>query len=908
MLPPVPYPRNPAGRLRKMLLIQPGETGKVVYFLLFFMLVSAGMAIGNGTANALFLKRIGIEYLPLMYMAQSLFLAVVSLGYAAIADRLPAERFFRLSFAVLLLVVFVCWLLIRQSDDGLVYPAYYLFHEVAAEVLLVHAALYLNQNMNTLQVKRLAPLMYAGAQAGNITGGLLLAFIAPLTGTGNLLLVWCLLLATAGVLLYAWHRKHGTSSHFRASRISRNPLVESVSQVRQGIHYTLGSGLLRSASLALFFMVISFYVMCYSINRIYNETFTIEAELTGFFGTLTAVTSSIALLLQLFLTSRVIQRFGIRRINMLFPVTSTLVLAALSFSFTLPVALLGSLNKDAIMPAFRNPVRTMFFSILPTYMQGRARALSVAIVLPAALFVCGLLLWFMQRTDNPVIFIAPGIAAACLFAWYSLRMNRAYVSTLIGTLRERLFLPRDRMYRELGDGDGEAMEEISRGVRHADADVAVSFARVLVASFPDQAAGIILQRAAGADAVTTDRLLGLLKDLELAGYSARLRAMAADGDDHLQATVISLLARGNVPGLHDEVLRLVQSTNPRLSATAIQVALRLAADGPVDDDVPAAWWRLLRGNTHDNLASLALIPDLPIAPAADRAGLESAYRALFPRLLRETSVSVRSRALDGMQGWAYPLEPDVVALFVEYLDSDNPQLRFAVTQCLHLAGGDRGTALLQQALGDGHARVRQAALGCLEKTGADFSVIVPEWIGGNRISLRAQQVLLAAEQTAILPENIFTDIAMSKAREAEQLQHASQRLRIHAGDATSVPRRLLGYVLHERFEQTVQLALQALEPLYEPGLIEVIRAGFSSGDERHIANAGEALSNLTNQPATGLLYRLLVHGREAQTDTDTGVFHTVRDVLNWCAGLQEEWVQSCAGRALQEDDLDEVYA
>ncbi|MDX1698678.1 MAG: hypothetical protein R3308_10345, partial [Thiohalobacterales bacterium] len=159
-------------RLQRLLLIQPGEGARSGYFLVFFLLVSAGTAIGNGTANALFLKRLGVEYLPLLYMGQSVLLGLVTLGYAAVADRMPAERFFRIMFGALLMLVSACWLLATHTATSLVYPAYYLVYEVASEVLLVHAALYLNQNMNTLQVKRLAPLMYAGAQVGTIGGGL----------------------------------------------------------------------------------------------------------------------------------------------------------------------------------------------------------------------------------------------------------------------------------------------------------------------------------------------------------------------------------------------------------------------------------------------------------------------------------------------------------------------------------------------------------------------------------------------------------------------------------------------------------------------------------------------------------------------------------------------------------------
>ena len=93
------------GGIEKRLLIHAGERGNVLYFLLFFLLVSAGMAIGRSSADALFFKRVGIEYLPLMYIIQSMLLAAVSLVYTAFADLIPAERFFRNLFGVLIVLV-----------------------------------------------------------------------------------------------------------------------------------------------------------------------------------------------------------------------------------------------------------------------------------------------------------------------------------------------------------------------------------------------------------------------------------------------------------------------------------------------------------------------------------------------------------------------------------------------------------------------------------------------------------------------------------------------------------------------------------------------------------------------------------------------------------------------------------
>ena len=240
-------------------------------------------------------------------------------------------------------------------------------------------------------------------------------------------------------------------------------------------------------------MVLSFYVLCYSTNRIYTQTFDTEESLTRFFGLLTAITSTIALFLQLFVTNRAIAHFGVRTINLLFPWTTVACLTVLTFSFSLPSAILGSLNKDTLMQAFRNPVRSMFFNVLPGYMQGRARAMSIALVMPLALMLCGVLLILLQHLDHPVYYLVPGVFAACLYLFSCRLMNKAYVSTLISTLKECLYLPEKRMYADLQGCGEDTLDEIMRGIKHPDVEVALAFAKILAASFPDQAVEIILR-------------------------------------------------------------------------------------------------------------------------------------------------------------------------------------------------------------------------------------------------------------------------------------------------------------------------------------------------------------------------------------------------------------------------------
>ena len=884
-------------RLGKLFLVHEGETGNVLYFLFFFLIVSAGMAIGRATADALFFKRFGIEYLPVMYIIQSLLLAMVSALYAAFADRVPAESFFKVLLATLTVLVAASWFIISRAGSSLIYPAYYLVYEVASELLLVHSALYMNQNMNTLQAKRLSPLIYAGAQAGTIAGGLLLALFAPVVGTQNLIMVWCLLLVTGIVGIIMRHRRYGASTHFRAHGKPRNLLKDCIVEIKQGVRYTIDSALLRAASFSLFFMVIAFYILCYSVNRVYTQTFASEAALASFFGGLTAVTSTIALVSQLFITNRVIHRFGVRRVNLLFPLTTLTSMVLLAFSFSFPAALMGSINKDALMPAFRNPVRTMFFNVLPGYLQGRARAMSIAVVLPLALFLCGSLLWIMLKLDDTRFFLIPGALAAFSYFIFSRRMNRAYITTLLSTLRERLFLPSDRMYKELQGSSDAVLKEVMRGVDHHDSEVVGAFSRLLVDSFPERAVGIILDRVKSTDVAITDHLLGMIASLDLSGHVQQLRALADSGDSHLRATVLRILVDDGDAGSVTEAVGHMGSRNPRLAGIAIHAALR----DPGRTGITDRWLDLLSSGTDDRLAALDLMPDIERITGYDRERIEAAYRLAIPGLFRNQAIDIRIRALSALEPRTGIFSVDLSRELTEALAGSNPELRAAAAACLHLLANPKRDELLLQALGDGHHRVRDAAIRSLEKSVGDYRETALQWLRENYGSPRAQLALLESLRHLELPGVVYENLATRKADDACQLHAAYTLLNTasgnHAGSSALI---LVRYTLRERLEHTVQLALLALEPLHQPGIIRTIRAGFSSGDARHAANACEALFSLENQHIANRLRDILLQTLDHQhAGNCTATFGTMEQVLEWCTRQKDHWLQTCARAALQ---------
>ncbi len=430
------------------------------------------------------------------------------------------------------------WVLIAFAVSEVAFPAYFLLYELASDLLILHFSLYVNQNFETLQAKRLLPLVFGGAQLGTIVGGVFLALTAPLVGVPNILLIWGGLIIAAMVLMIAHHRRQGVSPYFRPGRKSAGELRQCLSQITHGLKFAKRSELVRYSSLALFFTAIMFYILSYSVNRVYAETFTTEESLTAFFGVLSAVTSALALLIQIFLTNKLLHRFGVRTVNLIFPVTSVVSYGLLILSFSLPAAIFASINKDALMKAFRNPVRNLLFNALPNYMQGRARAMAAGLVLPLALALAGGILVLAQIYKVPIYFLLAGLGASLLYLYFNTRTNRAYVSGMIAVLREKLFLPDqplDMVYTSAGD---ELLKELRRGVQQPDDEISVAYAKKLVALFFHHSAEIILSRHETASHAARDQLIRLLMPFNPPPLADYLWKQLDQADDHLKATIL----------------------------------------------------------------------------------------------------------------------------------------------------------------------------------------------------------------------------------------------------------------------------------------------------------------------------------------------------------------------------------
>jgi HEAT repeat protein len=270
---------------------------------------------------------------------------------------------------------------------------------------------------------------------------------------------------------------------------------------------------------------------------------------------------------------------------------------------------------------------------------------------------------------------------------------------------------------------------------------------------------------------------------------------------------------------------------------------------------------------------------------------------MFWKLLDDTPEDIRIRALQGMQSWDGDSSDELHKALLHSLASEHPGVREAAARCLQLANDEQRAALLLQVIGDANPRVRQAGIDTLKATMEHHEKLALEWIVDNRGSLRAQQALLKSLLDAGLPKTVCADIARKKSQEAQLLGQALSIMDVNAAGLNCID--LLRITLKEQLDQNIDLALLALEPLYEPGLIAIIRAGFASGDERHVANACEALENLDKQAITAGLSVMLQKSINNDFSGDGNFFSSLEEVITWCTNHHNNWLNLCGDHALQ---------
>ncbi|MDI6848886.1 MAG: Npt1/Npt2 family nucleotide transporter [Candidatus Saccharicenans sp.] len=337
-------------RLRRILSrlaeIKPGEERITFYLFSYFFLITAAYSIIKSLRVASYLESLGADKLPLAYLLTAMVAGLVVAVHSKLQVRLSRLSLIIMSLSFFILTALLFWFLFSLQWAWLSL-AYYVWANIFLAVVITQFWIVVNDTFNPRETRRLVGLFGSGGILGGIIGGEATGLMARSSVDTRLLLLACgfLLTAVAVVCLIAgWQKKTGQSPPQTPTEPS--PPGETPGRVgfRDCLLTVAGHRYFRllAAGISLSLVVSTF--VDWQFSKVVEGTTSLENRLTSFFGHFNAGLLVTAFFIQIFLTSRFVQKFGLKFSFLIYP---SVLIGALTGLAALPASLAMALTLKA---------------------------------------------------------------------------------------------------------------------------------------------------------------------------------------------------------------------------------------------------------------------------------------------------------------------------------------------------------------------------------------------------------------------------------------------------------------------------------------------------------------------------------------------------------------------------------
>lgn len=314
------------GRLHRILSavvkIKPGEARLALLLFSYFFLITAPFNIIKSLRDASYLEDLGPNFLPYAYGSALVVGLAVSL-HARLQAKLSRRALLKSTLVFFVLLDLAFWAVFSLSDWKWWTLLYWMWANVFVVVLTTQFWILVNDVFNPREAKRLIGFFGSGGILGGVAGGVLTGFAARGMGSDthqNLLLFSAAFLLGALAVVSALFagRGRGVPAGERARPDGPSPSTgpskvgfwDCARSVRKSRY------LMLIAAVVMVTGIVSTFIDWQSKTIIFKAG---QANLTSFFGFFNSGLLAFAFLFQLALTSRFIERFGIRLGLMIYP-------------------------------------------------------------------------------------------------------------------------------------------------------------------------------------------------------------------------------------------------------------------------------------------------------------------------------------------------------------------------------------------------------------------------------------------------------------------------------------------------------------------------------------------------------------------------------------------------------------
>ncbi|MBK7863260.1 MAG: MFS transporter [Archangiaceae bacterium] len=848
---------------------------------------------GRTVRDALFLANMDKSQLSWMYVASAIAVTVTGLIYGPLASRIRRHTM-ALGSASLFGALFVLLWFAERTHGSWVYPTLYVYVEVMGALVLVQFWTLANELFNAREAKRLYGLIGSGGTMANILIGLASARIATRFGTPALLLMCAALLGLTAI------------ASFTAGYAGRQRLFAKAATGKQAAKRTGGAARVMQSSHLRAVAMLS--AVTFLTTTLVDFQFKVIAsnlykgpELAAYFGYFSAVVGGLALVLQLFGTSKILNRAGVIGSLAVLPISLAFGNLALVI---IPALWAASVAKGADT-LFRYSINDATTQILylpvPAQARASAKAFIDSVIKPIAIGVGGLAL---------AAYRSFGGGDPYRLAWLSLVLSGVWVSVVVG-LRSKY------------------IKSLQENVKNKKLDLESARYKVL-----DASTNRVLERALGSsDTREVLNALALLPHLENVELDHKVEPLLDHSSPEVRTAALEYYGRRQAMRFANPVFKRFEDPDPGVRAAAIDAFCAIGQDKAVrsvraflGDSDPrirsAAITGMIRYGGLDGVlvaaeALKALIQHQDPAMRAHAArvlgaiGVKNFYQPVL-QLMSDPDLRVRREAINA----ASILKAQEFVIPLIYRSQDIETLREAVNALT--AYGPAIVTTLGKVLGNQHElpSIRQAIARVLGKLASAESVeLISQHLDepDEELRQRLYRSLARAVRGRRLVLKDTTKVTAALERELRQAYSAlnqAEVLGLGGGPSPDTPRTgeraakaLLASAMAEKIAQIERRIFLLLAVIYPDADMELIHAGMldtqAADAARRRANAVELLDNLLERNLRKRFLPLLEElprpeRIKAVVEVYPQVTKSAREVLLELVKDETGWVRACA--------------
>jgi len=430
-----------------VLNVREGEGVRVFGLALYLVLTVSTFITGRIQRDSLFLSAFTKQDLAYMYISVAVMVPVPALLFSRIADRFRRDKLLVWTIAGTVALMGVMRLLLTMHERW-VYVLLYNFVEVYGTFLILLFWTFAGDLFSSREAKRLFPVVSAGSVVAGIVCGLAINGLVAAIGTENLLVVQMGLLTVGALVIRGISQvERGRLRDVAALQQVRQPQKKRGGfEVSSQAQHVLGSKHLKIIAGMTVATFVTVPLIDYQFKVLVKEHFTSGGvtntdAISAFMGLFAAATGVIAAFMQLGLTGRILERFGVVAALLMLPVTLLFglfgMLAQVASTFLCAVFTKGAENSfrysitDATMQVLYTPV--------PAQARGRAKTFIDGVIKPMAGGLAGAAMVLIVGPLKLPLESLAIFAVVLVAGWIGLVLliRREYIKELLATLRRR---------------------------------------------------------------------------------------------------------------------------------------------------------------------------------------------------------------------------------------------------------------------------------------------------------------------------------------------------------------------------------------------------------------------------------------------------------------------------------------